>query len=94
MITDQALYKLANEDVEISIDLVASEVEVAGSNIGFAFSAMEKQLMESSGTTQAFFKHEKKLFQTIVQPSGAKVFRKISKNDAMLGDNSRYQLAW
>jgi 3-isopropylmalate dehydratase small subunit len=93
-ITDQAFYKLANDGVEISINLEANEVEVAGSNIGFAFRAMERRFMELGGTTQSFHTHGEKLSQAMVQPSCAKAFRKISKKDAMLGDNSQSQLAW
>jgi hypothetical protein len=55
---------------------------------------MERQLMELGGITQAFHKHGKKLFQTMVRPAGARVFNKASENRAIDNDNRQSQLAW
>jgi 3-isopropylmalate dehydratase small subunit len=93
-ITDPAFYKLANDGIKISIDLEANELEVEGSTFEFEFSSMERQLMELGGITQAFHKHGKTLFQTMVQPSGTKVFNKPSKVTQVSSDNRRSQLAW
>jgi aconitase A len=93
-ITDSAFYKLATDGAKISVDLEANHLKVGGSTFGFEFSAMERQLMELGGITQAFHKHGKTLFQTMVQPSGAKVFNKSSKASAIPSDNRRSQLAW
>lgn len=93
-ITDPAFYKLASHGVEISIDLEANRLEVGGEAFGFAFSAMERQLMELGGITQAFHKHGKTLFQTMVKPPGARVFNKPIEKTAPVGDDRRSQLAW
>lgn len=50
--------------------------------------------MELGGIMQAFHKHRKKLFQTMIRTDGAKVFKKIGRKDAMLGDDSQSQVAW
>jgi 3-isopropylmalate dehydratase small subunit len=93
-ITDPAFYELATDGVEIAVNLKANRLQVAGETFGFEFSAMEQQLMELGGITQAFHKHGKTLFQTMVRPAGARVFNKSSEYRASVGDQRRSQLAW
>jgi 3-isopropylmalate dehydratase small subunit len=93
-ITDPAFYRLATDGVEISIDLEANRLQVGGETFDFEFSAMERQLMELGGITQAFHKHGKTLFQTMVRPAGARVFNKASEKRAIASDNRQSQLAW
>ena len=50
--------------------------------------------MKLDGIVLAFHKHGKKLFQTTIRTSGAKVFDKNSKEDSALGCNSQSQIAW
>jgi 3-isopropylmalate dehydratase small subunit len=92
--TDPAFYKLAAQGVEIAIDLEVNCLQVGGETFGFEFSAMERQLMELGGITQAFHRHGKTLFQTMVKPSGARVFNKSTDKTTTLEDNRRSQLAW
>ena len=93
-ITDPAFYKLAADGVDMSIDLEANRLQVSGKTFGFEFSAMERQLMELGGITQAFHKHGKTLFQTMVKPPGARVFNKSIDRTAAPNDNRQSQLAW
>jgi 3-isopropylmalate dehydratase small subunit len=93
-ITNPAFYKLADNGAKISVDLEANHLEVAGSTFGFEFSDMERQFMQLGGITQAFHKHGKTLFQTMVQPSGAKVFNKSRKARVISSDNRQSELAW
>jgi 3-isopropylmalate dehydratase small subunit len=93
-ITDPAFYGLAIDGADISVDLEASRLQVGGETFGFEFSAMERQLMELGGITQAFHKHGKSLFQTMVRPAGARVFSKSSEPKAIVGDQRQSQLAW
>lgn len=93
-ITDPAFYKLARDGVEISINLEANRLDVGEETFKFEFSAMERQLMELGGITQAFHKHGKTLFRTMVKPAGAKIFNKPNDNGVILGDGRRSQLAW
>lgn len=78
----------------ISVDLEANRLHVGGRTFGFEFSSMERQLMELGGITEAFHKHGKTLFQTMVKPTGTKVFQKPDQKSALLGDQRRSQLAW
>ncbi|KAF2028650.1 aconitase iron-sulfur domain-containing protein [Setomelanomma holmii] len=92
-ISDPAFYELAIDGVEISVDLEANNLQVGGQP--FAFSAMERQFMELGGITQAFHKHGKTMFQTMVESMGpTNVFRKPAKPTAFDGDNRKTQLAW
>jgi 3-isopropylmalate dehydratase small subunit len=93
-ITDPAFYKLATDGVELSIDLEANRLQVCGETFCFDFSSMERQLMELGGITQAFHKHGKTLFQTMVKPPSVRVFNKSSKGPAPTIDNKQSQLAW
>jgi 3-isopropylmalate dehydratase small subunit len=93
-ITDPAFYKLAADGADISVDLESNRLQVGGKSFWFEFSSMERQLMELGGITQAFHKHGKTLFQTMVKPTGAKVFQKPNQKSALLGDQRRSQLAW
>jgi 3-isopropylmalate dehydratase small subunit len=93
-ITDPAFYELASDGVKRSVDLDANHLQVGGKTFGFEFSAMERQLMELGGITQAFHKHGKTLFQTMVRPAGARVFSKSSEHRANVGNRRQSQLAW
>jgi hypothetical protein len=55
---------------------------------------MERQLMKLDGIALAFQKHGKKLFQTTIRTSGAKMFDKNSEKDSTLGCNRQSQIAW
>ncbi|KAF1918482.1 hypothetical protein BDU57DRAFT_443974, partial [Ampelomyces quisqualis] len=87
-LTDPASYKLAT-DVERSIHMEANHLQVGGQTFSFEFSAMERQLIELGGITQAFQKHGKTLFQTMVKPPGPRVFNNSSDKATTLNDNRR-----
>lgn len=94
VITDQKFYDLAEEGHEISIDLEGNRLQVGGEEFTFQFSSMERKLMELGGITQAFHKYGKELFQTMVKPSGAKVFHKPDSKKPLISDQRKSQLAW
>jgi 3-isopropylmalate dehydratase small subunit len=93
-ITDKAFYQLATDGVEILIDLEGNKLQVRGKEFTFKFSAMERQLMELGGITQAFHAHGKKLFQTMVKPSRPKVFSSAGKSTLMVEYGREAELAW
>jgi 3-isopropylmalate dehydratase small subunit len=93
-ITDPAFYQLATDGVEISIDLEGNQLQICGKEFTFEFSAMERQIMELGGITQAFHIHGKKLFQTMVKQSGPKVFKNVGKGTPMVEGGRKAQLAW
>jgi 3-isopropylmalate dehydratase small subunit len=94
IIKDPEFYALANDGVEISVDLEANKLSVGGKEFGFDFSQMERKLMELGGITQAFHKYGKELFQTMCKPSGTKVFHKPDRKSATVGGGKKSNLAW
>lgn len=94
-IRDPTFYELAVDGVEISIDLEGNRLEVGGKEYIFEFSSMERKFMELGGITQAFHKYGKELFQTMVKPSGTKVFHKPGSKTSIIHDQGpKSQLAW
>jgi hypothetical protein len=67
---------------------------VGGRVFEFELSAMGRQLMELGGIIQAFHRHGKTMFQTMVGPTGVKVFHSPNGKNSVLGDDRGSQLAW
>lgn len=94
-IRDPTFYELATDGVEILIDLEGNRLEVDEKEFKFEFSSMERKFMELGGITQAFHKYGKGLFQTMVKPSGTKVFHKPDTKTGIIRDQgAKSQLAW
>lgn len=94
IITCPRFYELAADGKDISVDLEGNRLQVGGEEFSFEFSSMERKLMELGGITQAFHKYGKELFQTMVKPSGAKVFHKPDSKKPLVTDQRQSQLAW
>ena len=64
-ISDDGFHSLAQDGVEINIDLDENVLYVDGKRFSFQLSPMEKQLMNLGGITPAFKKFGKNLFEKL-----------------------------
>lgn len=69
-IGEPEFFELAEDGEEITIDLDRSCVSVGGKEFGFELSAMEKELTDSGGISDAFRKFGKNLFEVMCKPKG------------------------
>jgi len=69
-ITDDEFFELAQQEVDIAVDLASCKVSCGGKAFGFQLSEMEKQLIAAGGITEAFRKFGKKLFDVMCEGNG------------------------
>jgi 3-isopropylmalate dehydratase small subunit len=69
MIKDSRFYELAQEDVDLELDLPARRVQVKGESFKFELSSMEEAMVMGGGVTQLYKNYGKKLFRAAIEQS-------------------------
>ncbi len=71
-IKDEAFYEVAQDGIEIEIDLARNIATVGGKEFPFNLSQMEKSLTYIGGVAPAFQRYGKKIFSVLTSGGGAK----------------------
>ena len=64
-IGDNEFFELAEQGVDIAVNVASSKVSCGGKDFAYQLSDMEKQLIAAGGITEAFKKYGKKLFDVM-----------------------------
>ncbi|KAK1996796.1 aconitase family protein [Colletotrichum falcatum] len=82
-VNDDRFYELAETGAAIEIDLVHNAMRIGGEEFTFALSPLEKRLTEIGGSTNAFSKFGKRIYDTLtrgVAVSTGKVHKQMEKH--------------
>jgi homoaconitase/3-isopropylmalate dehydratase large subunit/3-isopropylmalate dehydratase small subunit len=95
-INDDRFYELAQEDVEVRVDVKERVVECRGERFPFGLSLMEERLMAGGGVTEMYKRYGGKLFRVAMQDTGANPSGGCgtAKVDKSCTDSQQKQLAW
>jgi hypothetical protein len=82
-VNDDRFYELAETGAAIEIDLVHNAMRIGGEEFIFALSPLEKRLTEIGGSTNAFSKFGKRIYDMLTQGvavSTGKVHKPVEKH--------------
>ena len=93
-ITDDEFYTLAQEGVEVEVDVKDRKVTCCDKEFKFGLSLMEEKLIAAGGVTEMYQKYGARLFRAAVSSEGGGCGSEASKGGGnSCGTDSR-ELAW
>ncbi|KAJ1884214.1 hypothetical protein LPJ66_010719 [Kickxella alabastrina] len=98
VLKDEKFYELAQEGVEVSIDLPNRKIHCAGYTFPFNLSTMEERLILGGGVTEMYKKYGNLLFRAAIAADPEAVLKNAGgscgKPKTACGDADTQQLAW
>ncbi|KAJ2780982.1 hypothetical protein H4R18_003132 [Coemansia javaensis] len=94
ILKDDKFYELAQEGVEVSVDLPNRTIHCAGHSFAFNLSTMEERLILGGGVTEMYKKYGNLLFRAAIAADPDSVLQGACGKKTSCGDTGVQDLAW